>query len=400
MKNRIMALQLISEQVVAYRQANKAKKGEILTNLESVLHRPRKSLIRTLNNIPSNQKKLKGVTNETTALPERLGRPPKYSAEVDAALAFIWEAYNCPSAERLIVEIAEAVRIFRRDGMWHYSEDATTSLIAMTLGSMKLRTTKLSHSHGLMRGFSTTRPSNLLKTIPVFFGDWSAKGVGYGQVDTVVHSGPKLMGNMVYTVNFVDVATYWQEPVAQFNKGELATRASLETIRQRLPFTLLGLHPDSGSEFINYHLKRWCDQEGIELTRSRPSKKNDNCFIEQRNDVVVRKYIGYGRYDCQEAVAVMNELHDNLRLYINFFQPSFKLISKQRLANGKYVRKYDTPATPFRRVLARDEVDGVDEQVKQQLEQQYESLNPRALLAKIETLTTRLERVQRELGYH
>jgi transposase InsO family protein len=386
--NRVMTLQIIREHAKAYRQADKVGKGQILDNLVAVLHRSRKSLIRSLNH---------ELGSSDKTLSRRLGRPPKYSAEVEAALSFVWQAYNYPSAERLASEIPEAIRIFRRDGMWSYSDAATAKLLSMSLGSMKLRTSKFSRNRGLMRGFSTTRPSNLLKTIPVFFGDWSTLGAGYGQIDTVVHSGAKLMGVMAYTVNFVDVATYWQEPVAQLNKGEVATKASLETIRSRLPFKLSGLHPDSGSEFINYNLKRWCDELGIELTRSRPNKKNDNCFIEQRNNVVVRKYIGYGRYDCLAAVDVMNELYEVLRLYVNFFQPSFKLVSRGRLPNGKYIRQYDQPITPFKRVLIRREVPALS---KQLLQQQYEALNPKVLLAKIEKLTIKLERVQKELGYH
>jgi hypothetical protein len=256
-----------------------------------------------------------------------------------------------------------------------------------------------------MRGISTTRSGALLKSVPVFFGSWEHKGPGHGQVDTVVHSGPKLMGNMAYTVNYVDVATYWQEPVAQLNKGERATVESLETIETRLPFSLNGLHPDSGSEFINKVGIPWCREHGIELTRSRPHKKNDNCYVEQRNLVVVRKYLGYERYDCIEAVAVMNELYEQLRLYINFFQPTFKLQSKEKrvkTADGKqatkpYKRIYDKPQTPYVRVLARNDI---SQDIKDKLTKQYESLNPKVLRGTIQTLTSRLERTQRELGYH
>jgi hypothetical protein len=239
----------------------------------------------------------------------------------------------------------------------------------------------------------------------VFFGSWDYKGPGHGQVDTVVHSGPKLMGSMVYTVNYIDVATYWQEPVAQLNKGERATTGSLATIQQRLPFPLAGLHPDSGSEFINMVGVTWAREQDIELTRSRPHKKNDNCYIEQRNLVVVRKYIGYERYDCAEAVEVMNELYEVLRLYLNFFQPTFKLVGKQKRVDptgGKqtakpYKRVYDQVRTPYQRVLAREDI-GQD--IKDRLTAQYETLNPKVLRDKIQALTSKLERTQRQLGYH
>jgi hypothetical protein len=213
------------------------------------------------------------------------------------------------------------------------------------------------------------------------------------------------MGSMAYTVNYVDVATYWQEPVAQLNKSERATTASLATIQTRLPFCLAGLHPDSGSEFINLVGMTWCENNGVELTRSRSNKKNDNCYIEQRNLVVVRKYVGYERYDCIEAVEAMNELYEALRLYLNFFQPTFKLQGKAKrvkTTDGKqaakpYKRIYDQPQTPYIRVLARQDI---DQATKDKLTKQYESLNPKLLRDTIQTLTTKLERTQRELGYH
>jgi hypothetical protein len=270
---------------------------------------------------------------------------------------------------------------------------------------MKVRCVALAKKRGLLRGISTTRSGELLKSIPVFFGSWKHKGPGHGQIDTVVHSGPKLMGNMAYTINYTDVATYWVEPIAQLNKSERGTLASIQTIRRRLPFALRELHPDSGSEFVNQVAKDWCDKQNIGLSRSRPHKKNDNCYVEQRNLVVVRKYVGYERYDCREAVDAMNELYAVLRLYVNFFQPTYKLMAKEkrvRTADGKqaakpYKRIYDQPKTPYARVLLREDV---SQDVKDKLTKQYEQLNPKTLRDTIQVLTTKLERTQRQLGYH
>jgi len=364
----------------------------------SVTGMPRKSLIRRLNRPKHKRKRMKLCGK----IPPR-GRPRKYTTESIAALAFVWESYNYPSAERLIGSIAEAVRIFKRDKMWHFSPTDTGLLLSMSLGAMKLYCVSMAHKRGLMRGTGTTTPSNIKLAIPVFSGDWSKKGLGYGQIDTVVHSGEKLMGTMVYTVNYVDAATYWQEPIAQLEKSERATLVSMRLLEERLPFELKGLHSDTGSEFINWTAKAWCEREGIELSRSRPNKKNDNCFVEQRNNVVVRKYLGYERFDCQEAVDIMNELYGSLRLYLNFFQTTYKLIGKvpridsrgQKLKGHK--RIYDQPATPLRRLLALPEV---PEATKQKLAKQYEGLNPRVLLGKINALTNKLRKVQRKLGYH
>ena len=394
---------IICDQIEEYRKATKKEKGIILDNLCSVTNRSRDSVSRTLRNcIGYNRYATKKSQNKGNKKPLRRrkpGRPLKYSKEIDAALEYIWKAYNYPCAERLKEVIPEAIKIFKRDKEWKCTSSTDQLLLDMSLGSIKLRTVSMSKKNGIIRGFSTTRSAGLLKDIPIFCGDWSTKSAGYGQIDTVVHSGPKLEGAMVYTVNFVDIATYWQEPVAQLNKGEKATLKSIMLIEKRLPFKLRGLHPDSGSEFINYSLYNVCKKRNIELTRSRPSKKNDNCYIEQRNNATIRYYVGYERYDCQEAVDAMNELYKVIRLYINFFQPTYKLIKKERLPNGKYKRIYDTPCTPYQRVLRLNEAICSKKQ-KEILTKQYQQLNPRELLAKIKALTIKLQKIQRELGYH
>lgn len=325
--SRMGAIEIMREQMHDYRMGDKKKRGEILDLLESVLHRPRKSIIRSMNNLlnkQANKKKRRNKNPHTyqqaynRSLPRSPGRPRKYSAETDAALHFIWEAYNYPCAERLHPEIVEAMRIFIRDREWDFSKEATRELETMSLGSMRRRLVKFAHKEGLIRGFSTTRSSELLNIIPIFHGDWSKKPLGYGQIDTVVHSGEKLMGTMVYTVDFVEMQTYWVELRAQLGKTAETTTESIKQIEKQLPFRLRGLHPDSGDEFINNTLISWVKAKNrsrkpehqIELSRSRPSKKNDNCNVEERNNELVRKYIGYERYDCIEAVNILNELYD------------------------------------------------------------------------------------------
>lgn len=406
--NNKLAFDIMKKQLKAYAKADKTSKGEILDALESVLHRPRKSIIHSMRRMLGYRNKNKALRCRTNSrVPERLqkkrGRPYKYPREVDVALYYIWKAYNHPCAERLHPEIKEAIRIFIRDREWNYSAYATNLLADMPLGSMKRRLVKYAHEDGLMRGFSTTRSGGLLDQIPIFHGDWSTKGVGYGQIDTVVHSGDRLEGIMVYTVNFVDITTYWVSLRAQLGKSAKTTKQSIADIEKHLPFPLIGLHPDSGDEFINWDLLAWCETKNktrkrqIELTRSRPSKKNDNCNVEERNNEVVRKYIGYERYDCEEAVEVMNELYHYLELYINFFQPTFKLLQKYRKSNGQWVRQYDEPRAPFRRLLEQASVSNI---TKKLLLDQYDHLNPKHLLDRIEALTNKLRKVQHQQGYH
>jgi hypothetical protein len=385
---------IILEKLPDYLKASLPEKTAIITSVCAVSSMERKSVIRAF-------KREQFRSSQKSS--SRLGRPKYYTAETEAALAWVWEQYEFPCGERFVLEIPEAIRIFRRDGMWNYSWAATSQLLGMSLAAMKVRTVAMARKRGLMRGISTTQSGNLLKRVPVFFGSWKDKEPGYGQIDTVVHSGPKLMGNMAYTVNYIDVPTCWNEPVAQLNKGQGATLASIETIKRRLPFRLLGMHPDSGSEFVNELVFAWASKQGIELTRSRPHKSNDNCFIEQRNLVVVRKYIGYERYDCAEAVQAMNELYEVLRLYINFFQPSYKLVGKEKRVRGTdgkqygkpYKRVYDRVRTPYQRVLDHS---GIPQETKDKLTKQYEGLNPKILRDRIQVLTIQLERIQRELG--
>lgn len=393
---RAMQKSIIQEKLAGYIKANRKQKTFIITSVCEVNGMNRKSVIRAF------AKERKRSKHEP---PPKVGRPKVYTAETDAALAWVWKQYEYPSAERLYPEVSEAVRIFRRDNMWNYSQEATEQLLSMSLGAMKVRTVPLAKKAGLIRGASTTKAGELIKSIPIYHGDWKDKPAGHGQLDTVVHSGQKLMGTMAYTVNYVDVSTYWQEPVAQLNKSEQATLCSMKTIKQRLPFVWLGGHPDNGSEFINWNAKAWFESQKIELTRSRPNKSNDNCYIEQRNLVVIRKYVGYERYDCQKAVDAMNDLYEVLRLYINFFQPTFKLVGKEKRVkniDGKqfakpYKRVYDEVRTPYQRVLDSDDI---PQEAKDKLTEQYETLNPKVLRDRIKVLTIKLERVQRDLGYH
>ena len=399
--NRKNALEIISQQAEAYKDASRSDKGKIIDSLASVLHRNRKSIIRTLNMLIRRQTKrgpiphYKKYKYKTTK--KRRGRPRIYTKEVEAALSEIWGIYNCICAERLHGQIASGVEILKRDGDWHYSNQTTTLLLQMPLGTMKSYLVKMARDRGLMHGVSSTRSSELLDLVPIFRGDWSNMPLGYGQIDTVVHSGPRLEGAMVYTANFIEMQTYWQEFRAQLGKTAEVTRDTISQLFRRTPFKIAGIHSDSGDEFINHALVAWCHQRHIDFTRSRPYEKNDNANVEERNRSIVRHYIGFERYDCTEAVDAMNMLYDTLRLYVNFFQPIMKVKTKVYTANGKCYRKYEPAQTPYERVLAHPDI---LEEAKRSLRAQYATLNPKQLLAKIKALTIKLEQIQRAAGYH
>lgn len=397
---------IIKQHHEEYCKATKSGKKAILDNLESVIPmRSRKSIARTLRNKPKSFST--ELYEKSASVTGARGRPIVYTPEVDKALEEIWLAYDCPCAERLHPEIANAIAIFKRDDDWYYTDNVNALLISMSVSTMRNKLVGMARKHRLERGISTTRASHLKELVPVFHDDWNKMPIGYGQIDTVVHSGGELLTPMVYTVNFVDMQTYWQEMVAQLNKTDEATLASIATIEQRLPFPLTGLHPDSGNEFLNWLLFDWCRNRlihysgyyggKIDLTRSRPNKKNDNCSIEERNGNIIRKYVGYERYDCREAVDVLNELYGVLRLYVNYFQPVQKLKSKVRQANGKYKRIYGPARTPYQRVI---DYPGITEETKTKLQAEYETLNPKRLLSRIKALTIKLRKVQIAQGYH
>jgi hypothetical protein len=224
--------------------------------------------------------------------------------------------------------------------------------------------------------------------VPVRQGPWVNPLPGFGEIDTVAHCGLSVAGDFAYTVQYTDVATTWTCLRAQLNKGELATLESIQGIQRRLPFKLLGLDPDSGTEFLNWHLVRWTQGQGVALTRARAYMKNDHARIEQKNYVNVRRFVGYARYETPRAVATLNELYEALEDYLNFFVPSMKCLAKVKLPNGRTKRRYDSAQTAFARVLGSPDV-GAD--VKARLQSKYGTLSMVELKQKIDALLKKLK---------
>jgi len=374
--------EVLREHLERYLQAPRAEKAKMLDGLVDILCMHRKAVIRALG---------REQRRDTKAQRRKPGRRAVYDGRVTVALKEIWGIAGNICAERLHSILPEYVRILQRDAMWRHENVTTGKLHAMSRGTMRRRIA------GFQRikaggGRSTTKPSDLKELIAIRRGPWEKPQPGYGEIDTVVHCGPTLLGSMAYTVNFTDIATGWMEMAAQIDKGQERTLASIKTIKERLPFPLQGLDPDTGSEFINWHMKGWCDTERIELTRSRPNHKNDNAHIEQKNYAGVRKFLGYSRIDRDDAVQIMNKLYEGpLRLYLNFFQPSMQCVEKVRVGS-KYVRKYNEPKTPYQRVLGRDDIDPA---IKGELTRAYATLNPLVLRREIDTLIRRIFQLQR-----
>ena len=368
--------EIFEEKLEEYLKASKEEKGHILDMVCGVTKAHRKAAIRRFGTLQM----------EDSGIPDKRGRCAIYTKSVDAALKEIWDMAHQICAERLHPNIGEYVAVLQRDGMWKHDKQATLLLQKMSLATMKRSVGKFQKVHGRRKGKSATKPSNLKEIIPIRRGPWQNPDPGFGEVDTVAHCGSTLQGDFAYTVQYTDVATTWTCLAGQWNKGEEATKESMVGIKSRLPFPLLGIDPDSGSEFINWNLKGWCDEEKIAMTRTRPSMKNDHARIEQKNYTNVREFIGYVRIDNVEAVKIMNELYSVLEDYINFFLPSVKCISKERIGS-RYIRKYDKAQTAYRRVLAHPKI---DQQIKQQLQAKYATLNPKLLKQKSGRLISKL----------
>lgn len=318
---------------------------------------------------------------------EGRGRPERYTPNVIAALKYVWDAASEPCGEILHPMVAEYVAIFRRDKMWAYDDGATVKLLAMSERTMKRRVGAFFRVRCKKGGMTGTSPSLLKHIIPIFKGPWQDLPPGSGQLDTVAHCGDSLAGDFIWTVNYTDAATYWTALRAQWNKGQMATVASMEAITRAVPFPVTGMHPDSGGEFINWVAKDWCDERGIALSRSEPNRKNDNMYVEERNGHVVRKHLGYARLDCPDLVALINELYDVLGRYLNHFRAVRRMASKVRVG-ARYVRTYEKHAQmPYQRALAHS---GVSDDVKARLRAEHETLNPLLLKQDIDTLKEKI----------
>lgn len=310
-----------------------------------------------------------------------------YDEEVLSSLKKIWLIFDCPCGKRLAPSLPWMIEKLEKHEELVLSQEARRKLLAISpatidrlLQKEKRKFTPISRSY--------TKPGTLLKhQIPVrTFADWDEKRPGFCEIDLVAHDGGNPSGDFCQTLDVTDVLTGWTETQAVKNKAQKWVFEALAQIRARLPFPLLGIDSDNGGEFINNQLIRYCQKEQITFTRSRPSKKNDNCYVEQKNWTVVRKTVGYCRYETEDELLLLNQLYSLLRLYTNFFQPVTKLVFKERV-NSKVKKQYDTPKTPFLRVI---DSPSVDKTIKQSLHNQYDELNPAALKRQIVTIQNQL----------
>lgn len=302
-------------------------------------------------------------------------RPQTYGTKAFLiALQRLWSLSDGLCGKRLVAFLHETIPHLESCGTFAQVADPNMReqllrVSAATLDRLLAPTKRLTQ----LQSRSGTRPGTLLKHhIPVrTFADWNETAPGFCEVDLVAHDGGAAFGEYCQTLTLTDIATAWTETEAVKNKAQVYVFEALQSIRRRMPFPLLGLDSDNGSEFINNELWRYCTQEHITFTRSRAYKKNDNCYVEQKNNSIVRRTVAYYRYDTPQQLTLLRNIYHLLRLYTNFFQPVMKL--KEKLRVGSHVtRHYDVPKTPYRRLLEHPQL---ADTVKNVLRQQYDSLN-------------------------
>lgn len=366
---------VFEEHLPAWREVRKdrSKRGEIIGHLCFVTGIHRNSVSR----------KFRTMQMRDPSHIEGRGRRTIYTPDVTAALKEVWDVGDEACGELLHPQIREYVEVLKRDGFWKHSAEATEKLLVMSEHTVRRRVALFEKERGVRKGLSATKPSALKAIIPIFKGPWKDLPPGHKQIDTVAHCGETLLGDFAYSLSVIDAAVYWSNTRSQWNKGQEATRRSLENIRDASPSQMLSVHPDTGSEFINWHMKNWCDTEGIDMTRSEPGKSNDNMYVEERNGHVVRKYMGYRRFDCPRVVSLMNDFWKVADLYRNHFKAVRRQIEKVRVG-AKYVRKYEKVAkTPYQRMLDHP---AVDEVVKENLRREHTTLNPLILKREMDRL--------------
>ncbi len=356
-----------------YLQGSRAEKTRILDEFVAVTGLHRKSALRTLR---------QGYQRGR----EQRGRPRTYTGASVGALKTVWQICGCICGKRLQPFLPEVVPILERHGELQLDAETKALLLRMSAATIdrKLRP----HKERQGRGLSTTKPGTLLKhSIPIrTFTEWDDVKPGFVEIDLVAHCGDTTEGQYLNTLTATDIATGWTECLLLRQRSQLAVEAAMGSLQQRLPFPLLGIDSDNDSVFINGTLNRYCVTNHITFTRSRPWKKNDQAWVEQKNGVVVRGTIGYRRYTSPAAAALLQGIHLDLHAYVNFFQPVQKLEEKRR-DGAKIYKRYDPAKTPYQRTMADDTVSGLG---KVRLQQLYRPLNPAQLRRQIDDNLRRL----------
>jgi hypothetical protein len=350
---------------VRYRSASRLDKGRILNEFCAASGYSRKHALRLVLTPP-----------EAKRARRHRKRASKYTELEEYALGRLWPDSGYLGARRLVAALPELMEALERHGEWVPEAAIREKLAAMSVSTCG-RLLKGIRARFKPRGMVTTKPGTLLrKSIAVRTGtEWTDDRPGFFEADLVSHCGESTQGSYLSTLTLTDICTGWTETSALATKTQIEVCQGIDLSLRRVPFDALGIDSDNGSEFINWHLKAYCDNNGLLFTRCRPYRKNDQAHVEQKNYSVVRRHAGYSRFEGDEHLKALRVVLGIVRLLVNYFEPSMKIVSKERVG-GRVKKKYDTPKTPYQRVL--DSVH-VDQERKDEITKTYLQLNPAAL---------------------
>lgn len=310
-------------------------------------------------------------------------RPRLYDERVLAALKQVWEIADCICGKRLAPFLVELVPVLERHEEVVLDTETRARLLTISAATIDRLLAPEKKRQRLLDPARPRPDSALLRQIPVVtHSERRSELPGYVQVDLVGHDGGCTSGEYIQTLDVTDLYSGWTEMQAVRNKAQRWVFSALCAIRLRLPFPLLGIHSDNGVEFINKALYRYCQDHGLVFTRSRPYQKNDNCCVEQKNYTVVRRAVGYLRYETERELVLLNRLYADLRPYTNFFQPVVKLLEKTRIGSRVH-KRYELARTPYRRLLTWA---ALPPETRRRLDAEYRRLNPAVLKRQSERL--------------
>jgi len=386
---------IIAHNVELYRKSSKKQKGEILDELSMLTGLSRKYISYLLRMHGKKIKLRKRVVLEADITKLELhkrGRKKVYDKKVAAVIVYLWRVTGHISSKHLKVFIEENFsEIERMPFMRHVDEDTRQKLLSISASTID-RILRYVRERERLRCRYGGNPfgSNVKGSISVeSYFDKEKGEVGHLEVDLVHHCGDSVRGEFLYTLTVTDIRTGWTELRVLRNKAMVWTERAMRDILESLPFEVKHIHCDNGSEFINSHLKRLCDEMGVRFTRSRPYRKNDAPYVESKNYSLVRRYVGWRRYDSEEELKIMEELMGVISLRFNFFMPTMKLVYYERDGKKKRAKRYEIK-TPYRRLL---ESGKLTEKQESRLKQIKESLNFYELTLKLIRLYRQLDRV-------
>lgn len=370
-----------------YRTAGRAEKGRILDELTATTGWHRKHAVRALSAVGRNRSGLP-LSEEATGDAELAGRRWRKYARVRDALIALWEASDRVCGKRLVSMIPALLPALERHGRLKPTSAERALLVTVSAATIDriLIDVKVAAAGGRRRriGFY----SAIRREVPIrTFNDWANPPPGFCEIDMVAHGGTSVAGSFIQTLTMVDIATGWTECLPLIARDGGLVVEAMTRAQSLFPWLIRGADFDNDSAFMNDVVVPWCRGQKIEVTRSRAYKKNDQAFVEQKNGAVVRRLVGYGRFDGVATARVMTRLYAAARLHVNFFQPSFKLKEKRR-EGAKVIKRYHPPATPYERALMHPKLALT---VKRRLRETYRTLDPVQLLAEIRA-------AQEELG--